>query len=1350
VLILVTPTSAEVFDEGTEIPFAAQVSDDADSAAALSLVWTSDRDGELNTDPADSLGLAGFSEAGLSTGDHLVTVVVTDSDGLTSDADVAFTVNGLPTAPVVSIEPDPASTTDDLVAVIDAESVDPEGQAVSYSYLWTVDGIAVPGGTDVSVSATLTSQGQEWTVEVQPSDGIGEGKSGTASVIIANTAPELDSVQLTPDPAYKGDSFSCTPGTGTDIDGDGVSYDIAWTVDGTLLTSSGAGLSDSWWSRDQAVYCTATPQDGTDAGAPVDSNTVVVSNSLPAIDSVSITPEFPAEGETLSCAYAGFADADGDSDNSSYIWSILGSEVGTGKKLSGVFGVGDTVICTVTPNDGTDDGIAVSNSVVVENTAPILSSVALTPLTAYADDTFTCTPGTVVDPDGHSVSYSYVWDISGNDPGETSPQLAPGPFGSDDWVSCTVTPSDGFDNGMPVTSNVVTILNTLPVLEEVILGPSPGYEASTMACTAGVVADIDGDAVGFAYSWTVSGTGLSVTDPTLIGSDFDKGDTVTCAMTPSDETGSGDTVSSNSVLIKNTLPTVDAVSITPSSPRYADTLTCAYTGFADDDGDADQSTYAWTVNGGFAGFRTTLAGAFVAGDTVTCTVTPNDGVGDGTTVSVNVRIENTPPVLDTARLTPLTIYEGDTFSCTPGTATDGDGHTVTYGYAWDVDGADPGVTDSTLDSAHWYRDQSVTCFVTPNDGTDDGTMVTSNTVVVSNTAPELSSAVLTPDPGLEGELLDCAATGGTDVDGDSVSYLTSWTVSGVPVASTEVFLDPTYFVQDDRVYCTVGPFDGDDTGVAVDSNGVTIENSPPSIGNVTITPISPNITDTLTCVYSDYTDPGGDADLSTFEWTLSGVTQGTDETLDGAFIAGDEVVCTVTPYDGEDPGVAKSAFVIIQNAEPAVADAVLTPTTAYAGDTLTCTAGATSDPDGDPVTIRYEWLVGTHEVGVNDDELDDSYWRRSDQVQCFIIPNDGIDDGPTVNSNVVTISNTVPEVTSITITPASPTTNDILLATVTTADVDGDNVSVSYEWFVDGSSVTSFNDMLDGSSFFSKGEEVTVEVTPADQEDSGTGSLSSGVVVINTPPGTPTVAIYPEESEPGLQDLVCTVELDSPDDDNDSISYSYSWELDGLVYPDDYALATGPTTTTDDGDTVPAADTSLGSSWTCTVVPNDGEADGGSAIAGSLIYNYTNVGNDIAYTGTTSLSGHEMRGIQVSVPNDCTLQRLALITPDLSGNVKLALYDDFGGSPDVLVVSSDGSALNGGTLEIDVAPTPIVAGSYWMFATYDQTTTVYNDASATTDVVYRTMTYSDSFNLGFGVHSTTTGQDFNYYLVVQE
>ena len=63
-------------------------------------------------------------------------------------------------------------TTDDLEALIVAESTDPNGEDVTLSYMWYKNDELQTDLTEATVSSDLTEVGQVWTVAVVASDGV--------------------------------------------------------------------------------------------------------------------------------------------------------------------------------------------------------------------------------------------------------------------------------------------------------------------------------------------------------------------------------------------------------------------------------------------------------------------------------------------------------------------------------------------------------------------------------------------------------------------------------------------------------------------------------------------------------------------------------------------------------------------------------------------------------------------------------------------------------------------------------------------------------------------------------------------------------------------------------------------------------------------------------------------------------------------------------------------------------------------------------------------------------------------------------------------------------------------------
>ena len=490
-----------------------------------------------------------------------------------------------------------------------------------------------------------------------------------------------------------------------------------------------------------------------------------------------------------------------------------------------------------------------SNTVTIQNTPPEMISVDLTPLSASESSTLTCSP-TGTDADGDGLTFSYAWTVNGSAISATGDTLTGAAFDSGDSVQCVVSADDGTASGAAMPSNTVTIGNTAPVMTGVTLTPVTAYETTTLTCTPAAT-DGDGDAVTFSYAWTVNGSAIAPTTSTLTGTHFDKTDSVACAATPDDGTGSGAAMSSAAVTVQNSLPVASAVALTPTAASESSTLTCAPSG-SDADGTTLSYTYNWYVNGALiAPTTSTLTGTyFNNGNTVYCQATANDGSATSAAVASNtVTISNSAPVISSVALTPTTAYEATTLTCAP-TATDADGDAISYSYAWYVNSSLIAPTTSTLTGTYFSRGNTVYCRATPTDGTNAGTAVSSNTVTISNTAPTAPVVDITPAAPVENvDNLVCGiTTASTDADGDAISYTITWTADGAsypsavagasgPITTTRT--NDTVPATDTDLattwVCTVTPADSSGSGAAgTDSVTVTPSATPCSGGTLEV------------------------------------------------------------------------------------------------------------------------------------------------------------------------------------------------------------------------------------------------------------------------------------------------------------------------------------------------------------------------------------------------------------------------------------------------------------------------------------------------------------------------------------
>src|SRR5207253_2896973 len=132
------------------------------------------------------------------------------------------------------------------------------------------------------------------------------------------------------------------------------------------------------------------------------------------------------------------------------------------------------------------------------------------------------------------------------------------------------------------------------------------------------------------------------------------------------------------------------------------------------------------------------------GDQITVEVTPNDGTVNGTTAtSDTATVINTAPVIDSVAINETSPTTNQTLHVTV-TSHDVDSDTVTYTYQWFKTGtAISGATSSTLDlnaAGNGSKADAISVQVTPNDGTVNGSAVTSPAVTIANSAPVIDSA----------------------------------------------------------------------------------------------------------------------------------------------------------------------------------------------------------------------------------------------------------------------------------------------------------------------------------------------------------------------------------------------------------------------------------------------------------------------------------------------------------------------------------------------------------------------------------------------------------------------------------
>ncbi|MEZ4268299.1 MAG: Ig-like domain-containing protein [Myxococcota bacterium] len=979
---VLSPEADSVWKLGESIPVSVRISDSDDPVSSLTYALRAAGVGVVAEGAVASATLD-IAVDSLSAGSHVLTLEVRDPAGHVGQASVAVRVNRPPAgATVVSIAPAAPTTADALLATVQTAAVDPDGQVVTYRFAWSRDGEAAQIA-QAQVPSTATARGQTWTVRAFPSDGDHEGEVGTASVVIANAPPTLKSVSLLPSAATTDATLTCSAAGWADADGDAEGYRFEWYVDGKLVVGqSGETLDGAWFDKGQSVRCRVAPWDGLDAGKSLDSAVVPVLDTPPGATGVEISPAAGTSKTTFTCAATDLSDPDpGDTPTVQTIWLVDGVEQpGTTSASYTPVGQkrGAKIQCKVVPSSGAVTGSPlVSATVVLGNAAPSVGAVIVTPVPATESTGVQCVASDLTDADGDAVTLRVTWKVDGAVvDGESGAILSGAHYKKGQTVSCSVVPFDGVDAGASVASKFGTVIaNEAPTLETVSLGPPGATGSDTLVCTPSGFADPDGDAAGFQYAWTIDGAAVAGADKaTLSGNGLSKGDEVVCVVTPFDGEAAGPPVSSLTLTVANSAPSLASASVTPLEGGKLSVFTCVPAGHSDPDaGDLKVYGFRWFVDGVVVAGQT--GASFVpgigaaSGAEIRCEATPSDGLASGAPVlSGPAVLKNQAPTVASVSVGPAGADVTTTLACVAIGLADADGDPVTVGYQWTVnDALVTGESGATLAGGVAKKGQTVRCLAVPSDTKVSGAPVQSQPLVIGNAPPKLAGAAVTPSAGTTATTFTCSAQGASDPDDDAVSVGWRWLINGVavPGAVDVTYLPGAAASGGDLLRCEATPSDGAATGAAVTSAAVTLEgpppdNQPPTVTSANITPATAVTTSVLTCNGVGAADPEGKTVTLNYAWTKGGVPIGgqTAKTLPAAaHKKGDSIACSVTPYDGELFGsAATSAPVVIGNSAPVIADVVVTPLQPAAGAALTCTVTA-SDPDDDAISYAYQWLL---------------------------------------------------------------------------------------------------------------------------------------------------------------------------------------------------------------------------------------------------------------------------------------------------------------------------------------------------------------------------------------------------------
>ncbi len=489
--------------------------------------------------------------------------------------------------------------------------------------------------------------------------------------------------------------------------------------------------------------------------------------------------------------------------------------------------------------------------------------------------------------------------------------------------------------------------------------------------------------------------------------------------------------------------------------------------------------------------------------------------------SVPESVSNSPPSVSNVQISPSSAFTGDTLSLTYN-YNDGDGDSESgTQIRWYKNSNLVSTRNNmnTVPSSMTMKGETWDVEVTPSDGTDQGSLVQSNSVTIQNSAP-VASGSINPSTPMEDDDLTLSWSG-SDADTDQTTLAgIEWFVDGSVV---ETFDDtttvPSIAIRSGDVWhARVMVNDGEMNSLWFTVPSITVgsTNSAPTMLSVTLAGPYTTVDDLIASALAN----DADGDSLTYEWQWPGSTVTTNTLSSALTTKGDSwtVKCRVTDGSAYSAWM-ESSPVIIQNSAPVIESLSIDQDTVWFQENATWSHVA-SDVDGDQITILEQWSQ-------NGDELTLTIQARDTDMSL----------SPTV-SDTVLIVNAPPSV-SFDGELSQDSLSD-LAPVFTTDDLNSDAVTLSYEWMRNGY-ITSFNSSAVPAISLAPEDTWIVAVTPNDGMDDGDTLLVEFTISNIAPSAAITMNNNALIGVPTTLSAISSVDVDG-------VIYEVIWTIDSMTY----------------------------------------------------------------------------------------------------------------------------------------------------------------------------------------------------------
>ena len=417
--VILEPVDGELSLLGDPVILSGSVIDQEVESSDITAIWSSSRDGILDTQTPEADGQVRLELDSLTTGLHYITLTGTDEMGKNCTSSLTILVD---THPSAVIDYPATETVFSIGETISFQGTTLDGEDLEYvlAVEWSSsqDGVletdtASPQGTSFFSRDDLTPGAHDITFTATDSAGL--SASDSISLYI-NTPPEAPNVVLSPDPVFANLELEAQASGSSDIDDDVITYSYAWWVDGVAHSSAASIIPASELHSGETWLVRVTPNDGYTDGAYTEAS-ITISNSPPSFTApASISPSIAYMNDVLSCS-AVVEDIDDGALSVIYEWSnenddILSSTDSYQISSSDV-SVHETITCTASSVDSEGESISSVATITLSNTAPIVETpVISSPAGAFFIDSILECSASALDPD-QSLTPEYHWERDG-------------------------------------------------------------------------------------------------------------------------------------------------------------------------------------------------------------------------------------------------------------------------------------------------------------------------------------------------------------------------------------------------------------------------------------------------------------------------------------------------------------------------------------------------------------------------------------------------------------------------------------------------------------------------------------------------------------------------------------------------------------------------------------------------------------------------------------------------------------------------------------------------------------------------------------------------------------------------